>query len=141
MRTFKTGATRDDSDHKLDFEGFLHPAVLVEFGQYMHKHRHIDGGLRDSDNWQKGMPIKQYLKSLIRHVLQMWLILRGWVDLEEPDPEAELIEAACATIFNAQGIIFEILMERGNTDASYSRAVQKEMKVGNITDKTELLRG
>ena len=59
MRNFDTGATRDNDDEKMDYEGFLSPIVLKEFGRYMHKHRkQTDGKFRESDNWQKGMPKK-----------------------------------------------------------------------------------
>jgi len=33
-RTFDTGATRDTSQDKLDFEGFLSPLVIKRFGEY-----------------------------------------------------------------------------------------------------------
>jgi len=51
MRTFKTGATRNDDTGKLDFEGFLSPIALEKFAEYMHKNRiQADGNVRDSDN-------------------------------------------------------------------------------------------
>lgn len=57
MREFRTGATRDNDEGKYDYEGFYHPLVVKRFGQYMDKHRkQADGKLRDSDNWQKGIP-------------------------------------------------------------------------------------
>ena len=59
MRNFDTGATRDVDTNKLDFEGFLSPVVLERYAEYMHKNRvQADGNLRDSDNWQKGIPKK-----------------------------------------------------------------------------------
>lgn len=68
IRTFDTGATRDTDEGKLDFEGFLSPLALERFAEYMNKHRQqSDGSLRDSDNWQKGIPVKQYMKSMWRH--------------------------------------------------------------------------
>ena len=52
MRHFKSGATRDSDETKIDFEGFMSPLVIERFGEYMTKHRiQADGGLRDSDNW------------------------------------------------------------------------------------------
>jgi hypothetical protein len=51
MRTFKTGATRNDDSNKLDFEGFLSPTALEHFAEYMNKNRvQADGNIRDSDN-------------------------------------------------------------------------------------------
>lgn len=104
MREFKTGATRDEDAEKYDLEGFLSPIVLERFAEYMHKHRQqADGKLRDSDNWQKGMPKNAYMKSGLRHVHDWWKEHRGY-------PSREGLEAAlCAVIFNAMGYLFEIL--------------------------------
>lgn len=107
MRTFDTGATRDDDAGKLDYEGFLSPIVLQRYAEYMHRHRQqADGKLRDSDNWQKGIPIKQYLKSLWRHFTDVWLLVRGYrcsVTLED---------ALCAVLFNAMGMLHEVIKRR-----------------------------
>ena len=75
-RLFDTGATRDTDANKLDFEGFLSPRVLRQYAEYMHKCRlrnqpHGEA-LRASDNWQKGMPKDSYMKSLVRHVMELW---------------------------------------------------------------------
>jgi hypothetical protein len=68
VRTFSTGATRDTDEGKLDFEGFLSPTVLKAFAEYMHEKRKMpDGSLRDSDNWQRGIPVDAYMKSMWRH--------------------------------------------------------------------------
>lgn len=109
MRTFDTGATRDVDETKFDYEGFLSPLVLARFAEYMHKHRvQADGKLRDSDNWQKGMPLNVYMKSAWRHFFDWWLEhRRGAVvgcDVTE--------EAICALIFNAQGYLHALLVER-----------------------------
>ena len=114
VRKFDTGATRDDASLKLDFEGFLSPEVLHRFGEFMHKYRfQRDGSLRDSDNWQRGIPLPVYMKSLTRHHLTVWRLHRGaspafvakGMGLESVDLEEEL----CAIIFNAQGYLHEIL--------------------------------
>jgi hypothetical protein len=61
MRNFTTGATRNSDVNKLDYEGFLSPVVLEEFAIYMQTHRkQADGKLRESDNWQKGIPKEVY---------------------------------------------------------------------------------
>ena len=61
VRVFDTGATRDQDTTKPDFEGFLSPFVIERFGEYMSKHRvQVDGSIRDSDNWQKGIPFCGY---------------------------------------------------------------------------------
>lgn len=100
MRVFETGATRDSEIGKLDFEGFLSPSVLQVYGEYMHKHRiQPDGALRESDNWQKGIPIPQYVKSLWRHFFAVWKGHRaGKIDKED----------LCGVLFNAMGILHEL---------------------------------
>lgn len=104
MREFETGATRDSDEGKLDFEGFFSPLVLQRYAEYMNKHRvQADGGLRDSDNWQHGIPKDAYIKSGWRHFMDWWMAHRGL-------PSREGIEEAlCALIFNAMGYLFEIL--------------------------------
>lgn len=103
VRTFDTGATRDTEHGKLDYEGFLSPLVLKRFAEYMHDHRtQKDGTLRDSDNWQKGIPRDAYMKSGWRHFMDWWAAHRG---VGEVDPETAL----CALIFNAMGYLHELL--------------------------------
>lgn len=111
MRQFEGGATRNASDHKFDYEGFISPNVLTEYAAYMHKHRlQADGTLRDSDNWQNGIPIKQYVKSLVRHTIDLWSVYRGNVRCCPDDGhKLGLVELCCAVMFNVQGLLFELL--------------------------------
>jgi len=103
MREFDTGATRDTDENKLDYEGFLSPQVLTRYAQYLHKHRvQADGTLRDSDNWQKGIPKDVYMKSMFRHFMDVWTMHRtGCIG------EDGIGEALCAVSFNAMGYLFE----------------------------------
>lgn len=103
IRKFETGATRDTSVDKLDFEGFLSPIVLKRYAEYLNEHRvQSDGKLRDSDNWQKGIPLDVYMKSKLRHLMDTWLSHRSYSDVD--------IEVAlCAEIFNTMGMLHEIL--------------------------------
>lgn len=114
MRTFETGATRDSLENKLDYEGFISPLAMWLFAQYMHKHRvQPDGQIRDSDNWQKGMPRRQYMKSLIRHVFDLWMVWRFGPDLTSHIFwEGRLQELACAAFFNIQGLLHELAVGR-----------------------------
>lgn len=106
MRHFDTGATRDNEEGKNDYEGFLSPLVLERFGDYMTEHRRqSDGGIRASDNWQKGIPKDAYIKSNWRHFLELWKIHRGWV----PYNRKTLEDALCAILFNTQGYLHETL--------------------------------
>ena len=109
MRQFTTGATRDDDSTKVDYEGFLSPLVVVKFGEYMTRHRiQADGGLRDSDNWQKGIPKSAYIKSMFRHFVDVWLHHRG----EGRAAHETLEEALCGLLFNVQGYLLETLKVR-----------------------------
>ncbi len=111
LRQFETGATRDSDEGKYDYEGFLSPLVLERFAQYMHKHRvQADGSLRDSDNWQKGMPFHVYMKSAWRHFMDWWKLHRR-TDRTRSEHD-ELEEALCAMIFNCQGYLHELLKAR-----------------------------
>lgn len=106
-REFKSGANRNSEEGKLDFEGFLSPLVLERFAKYMDKNRHLeDGTLRDSDNWQKGIPKEAYIKSGWRHFFDWWTEHRGNESREGME------EALCGLIFNAQGYLHEILKEK-----------------------------
>jgi hypothetical protein len=108
LRKYNSGATRDNVEDKPNYEGFLSPLVIVEFGEYMHRHRkQADGKLRAGDNWQKGIPTEAYIDSLLRHQIDVWLHLRGFPDkAREP-----LKEALCAVLFNVQGLLYNILLE------------------------------
>lgn len=119
VRTFETGANRDVDHDKLDYEGFLSPSALERFGQYMHKNRFLrDNSIRDSDNWQKGIPFTVYMKSLVRHVFAAWKthreIQRALHDTQVNQGamlalEARLEEELCAIWFNTQGYLHELL--------------------------------
>jgi len=110
MRTFSSGATRDNSDDKLDYEGFICPIALETYAEYLHKHRiQSDGKKRDSDSWQKGIPIKECVKSLLRHTVDLWKINRGHIAFDRKDGhEINMSEAACAIVFNAFAILHEL---------------------------------
>lgn len=113
IRKFETGATRDTSKDKLDFEGFISPLVLRRYAQYLHKHRvQSDGTLRDSDNWQKGIPKKEYMKSKIRHGNATHLLFDGFQAYDEKGNKVDMEESLCAELFNAMGYLFELLKEK-----------------------------
>ena len=111
MRKFDTGATRDTDIGKNEYEGFYSPLVIEAFGDYMNKHRiQADGKLRDSDNWQKGIPKDAYMKSLWRHFLDAWFIHRGYKRIDaQTGEELTMKNVLCAILFNVQGYLFEIL--------------------------------
>jgi hypothetical protein len=102
VRTFSTGATRDLDENKLDFEGFFSPLVMEEFAKYMHgKRKMADGSMRDSDNWQKGIPLDAYMKSMWRHFFAVWKSHREATATAEED--------LLGLLFNVQGYLHETL--------------------------------
>jgi hypothetical protein len=111
IREFNTGATRDTSEGKFDFEGFLSPLVIRRYAEYMHSHRlQPNGFYRDSDNWQRGIPKKEFVKSLWRHFMDLWSFHRGYSITENIE------DALCGIIFNASGYLHEYLKEKNNED-------------------------
>jgi len=120
VRQFSTGATRDTDEGKYDYEGFLSPLVIERFGQYMNKHRkQSDGNLRDSDNWQKGIPQDAYIKSAWRHFMDWWKEHRGYGSREG------LEDALCALLFNVQGYLHEHL-KRKSEESFVKKAITIE---------------
>jgi hypothetical protein len=110
IRTFPSGATRDLDNNKPDYEGYISPLVLEAYGRYMLKHQYqADGSMRASDNWTKGMPRKVYAKSLFRHFMDVWLLIRGY---SEHSREKSLVDALCAMLFNTMGLLHEVLIKR-----------------------------
>lgn len=113
VRKFETGATRDQADTKFDYEGFLSPLVIDRFAAYMHKHRQQpDGQLRNSDNWQLGIPQDAYVKSGFRHFMDWWRQHRGYKGQDT------LEDSLCALLFNVQGYLLEVLREKDKKNSS-----------------------
>lgn len=134
MREFATGATRDTDQDKYDYEGFLSPAVLTRFAEYMHHHRkQADGNLRDSDNWQKGIPKDAYMKSAFRHFIDLWTLHRGG-----KSEGVTLEDTLCALLFNIQGYLHEELKgaESGEPDLDLVRHWQDKLQAQDLIEKS-----
>ena len=73
----------------------------------MMKHQlQADGKLRDSDNWQKGISLSVYMKSLWRHFMDVWRQHRGL-------PGQDTLEdSLCAVLFNTMGMLHEVIKAR-----------------------------
>ncbi len=106
MRTFDSGAVRDTSTDKLDYEACLSPLVLQAFAEYIKSTRiQPDGNLRTDDNWQKGFGLSVWMKSKFRHFMVTWKLYRqGNTD--------EIVKSLCAELFNTQGMLHEILAKK-----------------------------
>jgi hypothetical protein len=115
MRSFDTGATRDTAEGKLDYEGFLSPAVLRQYAKFMNMNRlQSDGKLRDSDNWQKGIPMDVYMKSGYRHFNDWWAGHRkGASPMIDRKP---VMAALCGLLFNVMGYMHEELKRHPEVD-------------------------
>jgi hypothetical protein len=89
--------------------------VIDRFSQYMTKHRlQADGQLRDSDNWQKGMPLAAYMKGMWRHFLHLWTRHRGH-PVRDPGAAVDIEEDLCAVLFNVSGYLHEILKTKASS--------------------------
>lgn len=107
VRKFESGATRDTTEGKLDYYTFFSPEVLERRAQYMHKHRiQPDGELRPGGNWKLGIPKDAYVASLFRHFVDVWKEHNSIHTVDGVE------EALCALMFNAEGLLFEILKDK-----------------------------
>jgi len=90
----------------------MSPIVLKRFAEYMDLHRkQTDGVLREPDNWQKLFGDKHEdvcMDSLYRHLMDVWLINKGFKSEAREDIESAL----CAILFNAQAWLFKVLMDK-----------------------------
>ena len=112
VRSFDTGATRSSDAGRYDPEAFLSPIVIERFSEYMNSHRvQPDGTVRAGDNWMKGIPRDAYMKGMWRHFLHLWTRHRGFA-VQDPMAAADMEEDLCALLFNAQGLLFELLKDK-----------------------------
>jgi hypothetical protein len=113
IRIFKTGATRDTTQGKLDYVKALSPIVLRRYVQYLGKHRlQSDGSYRDFDNWKNGMPQEVYHSGGGRHFFDTWLLTEGYTTSDNHGPVTDIEDTLCAEIFNKMGRLKEILEAR-----------------------------
>jgi len=107
MRKFKTGATRDIDDNKIEPAGYMHPLVIKRYSEYMLKHQiQSDGNKRDSNNWQKGIPKDVYMHSGWRHFLDWWL------EHNKEKSRDGLEDALCGMLFNTMGYLYEVIKQK-----------------------------
>lgn len=116
MREFKTGATRDTVEGKLSYVKGLSPIVLKRYLQYLDKHRlQANGEKRTFDNWKLGIDQDTYLDGLGRHFIDVWLLCHGFPAEDNHGP-VELEGVLCAVMFNAMGMLHELLKEKGSSN-------------------------
>ena len=137
-RIFDTGATRDTESGKLDYEGFMSPLVMKRYAEYLNGHRTMkDGSIRDSDNWQNGIPLDVYMKSEWRHHWDMWAYHRGWLK----DIGDGFEDAMCAILFNVSGYLHERLKKSlayRDSIGKISRAIDDALGEGGYNKSKEV---
>ena len=98
-RSFDTGAVRNNADGKADYVASTSWLAIKRYSLFQNnackKHGYPE------DNWRKGIPLKEYEKSLMRH-LQQYFVNKYEGGNDEPD-----IDHLSAAWFNLQGIIHE----------------------------------
>lgn len=138
IRTFESGATRDNAEGKPDYPGFESALVSKRFSEYMDKNRtQPDGSVRGSDNWKKGIPQSEYLLSLSRHMKDLELHAEGFPAEAREDRESAL----CAIIFNARGLLFEILKDKYNAKNALGDGVRLGIFDPRIWDNSTPTKG
>lgn len=131
VRHFGTGATRDQDTSKNDYEGFLSPLVIEAYGDYMNTNRvQPDGSVRASDNWQLGIPKDAYMKSLLRHVLDVWKWHRGYAIREHMIGGVKRVptrdELFAAVLFNVMGYWHELLKADQRIELEKHRIIDED---------------
>ena len=97
IRTFKSGAIRDNDDTKEDYIETISWTAMKRYAQYMTGKKNKYG----AGNFKRGIPQESYEQSLVRH-LQKYLANKyegGTVEKEE--------DHLSAILFNTFGIIHE----------------------------------
>jgi hypothetical protein len=109
LRTYPSGATRDTAEGKLEPWGFTSALAEKAYCEYMHEHRRqSDGGMRDSDNWKKGIPLDVFFHSLSRHILDLKL---QWEGHGSQARSEDMIDTLCAIKFNVDGMLHEMVKD------------------------------
>ena len=114
VRKFKTGATRNVAKGRPQYGGYYSPLSFRRYGEYMAKHQvQSDGTIRASDNWKHGISRRAFRESLERHWVELWTITdEMWGITPVKTSTEDIQETLCAIIFNAQGLLHEILIDR-----------------------------
>jgi hypothetical protein len=97
VRTFESGAIRDIDDTKFDFIETISWTAFDRYAGYMtgKKKKYGEG------NFKKGIPIKEYEKSLLRHISKY---LRNKYENGDDEKNEDHLSAI---IFNTFGIMHE----------------------------------
>jgi hypothetical protein len=120
-RVFESGASRNSDEGKLDHGGFNSAIVDLEYAKYMHKNRFLeDGTMRDGDNWKKGFPIEEIVKSINRHHMDFRLLTEGYIVLED-EQEHKMKQALMGLRFNVNAYLHEMMKHDVNVNRNYNK--------------------
>lgn len=97
LTKFDTGAVRDTSSSKEDYIETTSWLALQAYANYMTSKATTYG----SGNWRKGIPVKSYERSLMRHIQKY---LANKYDNAGLEPNEDHL---CAAMFNLMGLIHE----------------------------------
>lgn len=127
MRTFDTGAMRNDDTDKIDYLNHFSHRALRRYAEFLHAARVLpDGTRRDAGNFKQGMPVASYMASGYRHMQ----------DLAFDYERTGLIDQdlASAVVFNMLGLLHEVTGEpRTATEVQAEHdAAQSPIGVGTM---------
>lgn len=92
------GATRSaETIRRINPIRALSSTFARALADYISRHRDTDAGVREDDNWKKGIPLERYEESLGRHYLDFWTAV------ERGDRGLDTLDMALAVGFNIQG--------------------------------------
>jgi len=124
IRQFESGATRDTDVGKLNYIRALSPIVLQYYVEYLGGHRtQPDGSMRDWDNWKRGMDKQIYLEGQDRHHRAVWLLSQGF-PASDNHGQVTMKDSLCGVIFNAMGMLHEILKEESSQNKTLEHLVK-----------------
>jgi hypothetical protein len=115
----------------MEYARFMDSKVLKTYAGYLTRHRATpDGNVREPDNWKKGIPTQNYVDSLWRHLMDVWL----WSQDHESEMAETIEDSLCAILFNAHGLLYEL--QKGNAgDARKTERQEKQEKQSEMQEK------
>ena len=167
FRKFNSGATRDSSNGKLEYEWYINPLNDYSFAEYMKTKQIIWWEYRKWDNWQKWIPTSAIFPSLIRHIeilklLYKWykvyeykvweeVKLHVWDNPPELVEQKNIIQELNAIRFNTEAMKLNYLLnnhheqkedewlsEQPAEQSLYDRLIKERYVIKEATDKEKI---
>src|SRR5690242_16168813 len=115
-RVFETGADRSSDAGKPHPNRAWSILVLRRFAKYMYDHNVLAQTSRREDQWQLGFPQDSFVESGYRHFDAWQGLHRGIPTTDEKGNKVDLEEALCGLLFNVQGYLHQLLLEKLTKD-------------------------